>query len=90
MRRRLDRPGRKSGGRLTAAERREMPSSEFALPGHGTGPGGRGPGAYPIDTEARARSALSRGSANASHSELSAIKRNVKAKYPDIQVGGTE
>lgn len=73
---------------LSAKARRAMPSKEFALPGHGEGKGGKGSGAYPIDTPGRARSALSRGAANASPSELATIKRKVKAKYPGIQVGG--
>lgn len=74
--------------RLTAEARREMPGSEFALPGHGEGPGGHGAGAYPIDTEARARNALARGEQHANQSELATIKRKVHAKFPDIQIGG--
>jgi hypothetical protein len=84
---RPDRPGKAKGGRLTAEERREMPSGEFALPGHGEGPGGHGAGAYPIDTEARARNALARGAQHASPSELATIKRKVHAKYPGIKEG---
>lgn len=79
---------RKAGGRLSAAERRSMPASDFALPGHGEGPGGRGAGAYPIDTEGRARDALSRGSANATPAEQATIRRKVHARYPDIAIGG--
>jgi hypothetical protein len=75
-------------GRLSAETRREMPSGEFALPGHGEGRGGKGAGAYPIDTEARARNALARGAQHASPSELATIKRKVHAKYPDIEIGG--
>jgi hypothetical protein len=63
-----------------------MPSKEFALPGHGEGPKGRGAGAYPIDTKNRARNALARGAQHASPSELATIRRKVKAKYPDIDV----
>ena len=74
--------------RLTAEVRREMPGSEFALPGHGEGPGGHGAGAYPIDTESRARNALARGAQHASPSELATIKRKVHAKYPEIEIGG--
>jgi hypothetical protein len=64
-----------------------MPSGEFALPGHGTGEGGKGPGAYPIDTEGRAKAALSRGSANATPREFKEIRAKVHAKYPDIKQG---
>jgi hypothetical protein len=65
--------------RLTAAARRKLPASKFALPAQS---------AYPIDTAARARSALSRAAQNATPSEQATIKRKVKAKYPSIAVGG--
>jgi len=74
------------GGRLTAGERQAMPKNEFALPGRGKGPKGAGAGAYPIDTEGRARSALSRGAQHATGSELETIKRKVHARYPDIDI----
>ena len=73
---------------LSAKKRREMPSSEFALPGRGEGPGGKGSGAYPIDTEGRARAALSRGAANASPAEQATIRRKVHERYPDMAVSG--
>lgn len=73
---------------LRMKEREKLPSRDFALPGKGTGKGGKGPGSYPIDTKGRARSALSRGAANASPAEDAEIKRKVKAKYPSINVGG--
>lgn len=72
---------------LSAKKRRSMPDSEFALPGHGEGKGGKGSGAYPIDTPGRARAALSRGAANASPAEQAEIKRKVHAKYPSIKIG---
>jgi hypothetical protein len=75
---------------LTAAKRRSMQSSQFALPGKGEGPEGKGAGSYPIDTIGRARNALSRGAQNASSSELATIKRKVKAKFPSIKVGGKD
>jgi hypothetical protein len=71
---------------LSAAKRRSMPSAEFALPGKGKGPEGKGAGSYPIDTKGRARDALSRGSANASPGELATIKRKVHEKYPSIEI----
>jgi hypothetical protein len=77
---------RASGGHITTARRKALPSSDFALPGKGKGAGGKGPGSYPVDTPGRARSALSRGAANASPAELATIKRKVKAKYPSINV----
>lgn len=73
---------------LSAAKRQSMPSSEFALPGKGAGPKGAGSGSYPINNEAHARAALSRGAANASPSELATIKRKVHARFPNIAIGG--
>lgn len=75
-------------GHLTSEARDRMPSSEFALPGHGEGKSGKGSGSYPVNDEAHARAALSRGAQNASSSELAAIKRKVHSKYPDIKIGG--
>ena len=72
------------GGHITAAQRHRLPSSEFGLPGKGSGPEGKGSGSYPIDTPGRARSALSRASANASPAEQTAIRRKVHARYPNI------
>lgn len=75
-------------GKLTARERKSLPSKDFALPGKGEGSQGKGAGSYPIDTEARARNALARGAQHASSTELAEIKRKVHAKYPDIKIGG--
>jgi hypothetical protein len=71
---------------LSAAERRSKPSSDFALPGKGTGPEGKGSGSYLIDTKKRARNALARGAQHASGGELATIKRKVKARFPSIKV----
>lgn len=65
--------------RLTAAKRKKLPTSEFALPGKR---------AYPIDTPNRARNALSRSSQFASPSEQATIKRKVHSEYPGIAVSG--
>jgi hypothetical protein len=81
---------KKSGGHITTAQRKALPSGEFALPGKGKGAGGKGPGAYPIDTPGRARNALSRGAQHASPAELATIKRKVHAKYPGIGQGTDE
>lgn len=75
---------------ITMKEREKLPSRDFALPGKGTGRGGKGPGSYPIDTKGRARSALSRGAQHASPAEQATIKRKVKAKYPGIAVNGNK
>ncbi len=34
--------------RLTAAQRKKIPSSKFGLPGKGAGPKGKGAGSYPM------------------------------------------
>lgn len=71
---------------ITTRQRQKLSSKDFALPGKGTGKGGKGPGSYPIDTPGRARNALSRGAQHASPAEQATIKRKVKAKYPGIKV----
>lgn len=73
---------------ISAKARENLPRSKFALPGKGSGESGKGAGAYPIDTPARARNALARGAQHASPSELATIKRKVAARYPSIDVGG--
>jgi hypothetical protein len=73
---------------LKMKQREKLPSKDFALPGKGTGRGGKGPGSYPIDTKARARNALARGAQHASSGEQAEIKRKVERKYPSISVAG--
>jgi hypothetical protein len=72
---------RNVGGKLSAATRRSLPKSDFALPGRGTGPTGSGPGSYPIPDRSHAANALSRSSGK---SVASAVKAKVCAKYPDM------
>lgn len=68
-------------GHLTSEARDRMPSSDFALPGHGEGKSGKGSGSYPVNDEAHARNALARASGKP-------IEANVRAavhrKYPSI------
>lgn len=71
--------------RITAGERKKLPSRDFALPGKGTGPQGKGPGSYPIDTAARGRNALARVSQHGTSSEKSTVRAAVKRKYPSIK-----
>lgn len=75
---------RKDGGRLTAADRRGLPSSDFALPGHGEGPKGKGSGSYPIPDESHARNALARVSQHGSPAEQRTVRAAVHRKFPDI------
>jgi hypothetical protein len=62
--------------KLTAARRRALTPSQFALTG----------GHYPIDTANRARDALSRGAANATPAQQAEIRAAVKRKYPTIKL----
>lgn len=82
--RRLDRGGRRSGGRLSYAERQKMPSGEFALPGAGTGPKGKGGGSYPIPDESHGRNALARVAQHGTPEEKAKVRAAVHRKFPDI------
>ncbi|HUY05023.1 MAG TPA: hypothetical protein VMV33_17225 [Rhodocyclaceae bacterium] len=77
------RGGRKVA-KLDAAKRKKLPSKDFALPGKGKGPEGKGSGSYPIPDKNHARAALSRVSANGTPAEKAEVKRKVKAKFPGI------
>ena len=70
--------------KLTAKQRKAMPSSEFALPGKGEGPEGKGSGSYPIPDASHARNALARVSQHGSSSEQAAVRSKVHAKFPGI------
>lgn len=72
-----DDPGYKSGGRITAEARRELPKSDFAVPGRR---------AYPVDTAGRARNALARVSQFGSPAEKREVRAKVARRYPDIDV----
>lgn len=78
----------KKGGKLSARERRDLPKSDFALPGKGKGPEGKGSGAYPINNASHARNALARVSQHGSPAEKERVKKAVKRKFPSIHVGG--
>ena|SRR5205807_2454043 len=75
---------------LTTAKRKKLKSSQFALPGKGEGPEGKGSGSYPINDETHARAALSRVAQHGTPAEKAAVKRKVKAKYPNIEQGSGE
>jgi len=72
---------------LSAEERRGLPNSDFALPGKGEGPKGKQAGSYPIDTKARARSALGRVEQHGTSKEKAKVRAAVKRKFPDIKQG---
>ena len=60
--------------KLTAKERKKLPSKDFALKG----------GRYPINDKNHARNALARAAQHASPSERKTIERKVHAKFPSI------
>jgi hypothetical protein len=72
---------------LSAEERRALPDSDFALPGKGEGPKGKQAGSYPIDTEDRARSALSLVAQHGTSEEKAKVRAAVEKKYPEIEQG---
>ena len=63
--------------KLTYKARQKLPSSAFVFPEEE---------AYPIDTEARGRNALARGSQNESGARLAKIVRAVHRRYPNIEI----
>jgi len=72
---------------LSAAERRELPDSDFALPGKGEGPKGKQAGSYPIPDESHARSALSLVAQHGTSEEKAKVRAAVKRKFPNIEQG---
>lgn len=61
--------------KLTAAGRKKIKTSNFAIPSRK---------AYPIHDASHARNALSRVSQHGTASEKAAVRRAVKRKYPGI------
>jgi len=74
----------KSGGHLSAAARKALPSTSFALPGQGKGPQGKGAGSYPINDASHARNALARVSQHGNPSQQSKVRAAVHRKFPGI------
>lgn len=65
--------------RLTSAQRSKMPASQFALPGKGEGPKGKGAGSYPVDTPKRAAVAKAYAKRFASPAEQKTIDTKANA-----------
>lgn len=65
--------------KLTAAMRKKIPKSQFAIPGKAPKSG-----SYPIEDAAHARNALSRVSQFGSPAEKAAVRAKVHARYPGI------
>lgn len=71
---------------LTAAKRKALKPSQFALPGKGEGPQGKGSGSYPIPDENHARLALAMVAKHGSAQEKARVRSAVAKKYPGIKV----
>lgn len=71
-------------GHLTTAARKSMPKGDFALPGKGEGPEGKGAGSYPIPDASHARNALARVAQHGTPEEKAKVKAAVHRKFPDI------
>lgn len=74
-RKRLDRPAKKSGGRLTYQERKSLPDDDFVFPKERK---------YPIENEAHARNTLARVSQDGSDAQKARVRAAVHRKYPGI------
>jgi hypothetical protein len=70
--------------KLSAWKRKKMPSSQFALPGKGEGPSGKGSGSYPIPDASHARNALARVSQHGTPAEKATVRAKVHARFPAI------
>lgn len=68
--------------KLDAADRKKLPSKDFALPGKRSPSGGQG--GYPIPDKTHARNALARVSQHGSPAEKKEVRAKVHAKYPDL------
>ena len=67
--------------RLTAAHRKRLPTSTFAIPGRR---------AYPINDPNHARNALARVSQHGSAAEKAKVRAAVHRKYPSIGQKGSK
>jgi hypothetical protein len=65
--------------KLTAAARKRIPKSSFAIPAKKPGSG-----SYPIPDKSHARNALARVSQHGSPAEKAKVRAAVKRKYPGI------
>jgi len=73
--------------KLTTRARETLPSKDFALPGKGEGPKGKGAGSYPIPNASHARNALARVSQHGTPAEKATVRAAVKRKFPSIGEG---
>jgi hypothetical protein len=73
---------RAAKGKLSTAQRRQIPKSDFAIPDKAPESG-----SYPINDKAHARNALSRVSQHGTPEEKARVRRAVASKFPDIGKG---
>jgi hypothetical protein len=73
---------------LSTKARKKLPKSQFALPGKGEGPQGKGAGSSPIPDTNHARNALARVAQHGTPAEKKAVRAKVHKKYPDIGDSG--
>ena len=69
---------------LTTKKRDKLPKSDFARPGKGDGPGGKGSGSYPIPDKEHAQKALQLSG------DAPDIVAKVHAKFPDVGKSGSK
>lgn len=79
------RAGHNTSGRLTASDRRALPSKDFAAPGAGKDNHGKGSGSYPIPDKKHARLALAMVSKYGSSSKKAEVRAAVHRKYPGVK-----
>lgn len=72
--------------KLTAASRKRLPKSSFALPSTRSKSGGSG--GYPIPDKSHARNALARVSQHGTPAQKKQVRAKVHAKFPSIKMGG--
>jgi hypothetical protein len=69
---------------ISAARRAKLPASKVVY-GKKSSVGGKGRNAYPIDTPARARAALSRAAQKKTAGSYATVERAVNKRYPQIK-----
>jgi hypothetical protein len=68
---------------ISSGRRAALPRGSYVY-GPGSSVGGRGRKAYPIDTKARARAALSRAAQSKTGGSYAKVERAVNRKWPSI------
>jgi len=69
---------------ISSRQRANLSRGQYVY-GPSSSVGGKGRKAYPIDTKARARNALSRAAQSKTGGTYAKVERAVNRRYPDIQ-----